>query len=213
MVAHRTYSWKEAFASSLFVRQFAFASVSLLLALLSLPYFFHEVIGPKPGRHLNDPVLQLFTPRDLSWPVFLIIYVSFFLVISNVVRKPLTLLFGLQCYLVMTIMRMASMYIFTLEPPGGMVLLRDPIIDYFFYGGETFTKDLFFSGHVSILFLLAIIEDRKRIKVIVFAGGILVGIMMLIQRAHYTVDVLAAPVICFGIARGMQYIRNTRLVV
>jgi hypothetical protein len=74
-----------------------------------------------------------------------------------------------------------------------MVPLQDPFIGHFFYSNTVITKDLFFSGHVSTLFLIFLVNPIPQLRSFFFFSTILLAILILIQHVHYTVDVLAAP--------------------
>lgn len=133
--------------------------------------------------------------------IFTLIYLSLFLVLSGLINKPYGIALGLGSYLVITIVRTITMYVFTLEPPAGIIVLQDPFIDRVAYGGNVFTKDLFFSGHVATLTLLGLVEERPWAKYCVLCCTVIVGILILIQRVHYTIDVVAAPFITYGIVK------------
>jgi len=175
--------------------------MALLTILLALPYYFHSVIGPKPGLQLQDPILNLFTPQDFSVLIFTLIYLSLFIVLWGLINKPYGIALGLGSYLVVTIVRTITMYVFTLEPPTGIIVLQDPFIDRVAYGGNVFTKDLFFSGHVATLTLLGLVEERPWAKKSVLCSTLIVGVLIIIQRVHYTIDVVAAPFITYGIVK------------
>jgi hypothetical protein len=194
-------TWKAAFKAKGFRYQFIGVLVLLIAILIYLPSFFNEVIGPKRGLVLSDFIMDFFTPEDYSWPIFLLIYAALAIVVQGVINKPAHILFGLICYLVITLLRMITMYVFTLEPPIGMIILHDPIIDKIAYGGSAFTKDLFFSGHVATLTLLAFLEHRRWVKWFVMLATFLVGSLLIIQRVHYTIDVVVAPVMVMAIAQ------------
>ncbi|MCU0368129.1 MAG: sphingomyelin synthase family protein [Cyclobacteriaceae bacterium] len=197
-------AWKEAFQAKVFRYQFIGVLVSLIAVLIYLPTFFNEVIGPKKGLVLNDFVMGLFTPQDYSWPIFLLIYASLSVVVQGVINQPAQILFGLMCYLLITLLRMITMYVFTLEPPIGIVILHDPLIDKIAYGGSAFTKDLFFSGHVATLTLLTFLERRLWVKWFVLLATLVVGFLLIIQRVHYTIDVVVAPVMVVFIALSLK---------
>lgn len=94
---------------------------------------------------------------------------------------------------------MITMYVFTLEPPEGIIPLHDPLVDAVAYGGVVFNKDLFFSGHVATLLLFVLLEERAVVKKILMVIGGLVAILILLQRVHYTIDVVAAPFVMIGV--------------
>ncbi len=196
--------WSEALQQKRFRYQLAIVVIILLLVLLYLPTYFHTVIGPKPGTVLNDSVLDFFNPSDYSWPIFLLIYFSLVLVLFSVLKKPFIILLGLKCYLAITVLRMLSMYLITLEPAEGIILLRDPLIDRIAYGGNVFTKDLFFSGHIATLTLLTLLEERALIKKLLVIITAVVALLLMIQRVHYTIDIVASPLITYATFRCLK---------
>ena len=96
------------------------------------------------------------------------------------------------------------MYVFTLEAPEGIIPLRDPLVDIVAYGGKVFNKDLFFSGHVATLTLFVLVEERSIVKKILLINSLMVAGFILLQRVHYTVDVIVAPFMSLAIFRMMK---------
>ena len=88
---------------------------------------------------------------------------------------------------------MFCMYLLPLEPPIGIIPLRDFLLENTFYSNQVMVKDLFFSGHTANLFLMALLLEHKKLKVIVFVICSIVGMMILLQHVHYTLDVIVAP--------------------
>jgi membrane-associated phospholipid phosphatase len=85
----------------------------------------------------------------------------------------------------------------------GLIGLVDPISN-FFYGEKFVTRDLFFSGHTSTVFLIFLCLPGSRDKKIALAVTIIVGFLLLVQHVHYTLDVLGALLfawIAYRIAR------------
>lgn len=104
----------------------------------------------------------------------------------------------------MDLFRMLSMYVTPLEPPLNTIDLKDPLV--FVLGtGTIITKDLFFSGHTATMLLLSLSAVNKKLKTIFLINTFIVALFMLIQKAHYSIDVIAAPfyaycsyrIICF----------------
>lgn len=199
-------SWSEAIRNKSYTIQLAIFIIVILIVVSFLPYYFHSVIGPKPGVQLNDQVLTLFPPQDHSWIIFGLIYLSLVIILQGIGSKPLSILIGIKCYLVITLLRMITMYLFTFEPPAGMISLHDPIIDVVAYGGAVFNKDLFFSGHVATLTLFILLEERPLLKKILVFNSLAVAGLILLQRVHYTIDVLAAPFITYASVLWVKYI-------
>jgi membrane-associated phospholipid phosphatase len=151
----------------------------------------------RQGVTLADPVLELINPIDLTWFTFGLIYISLILAIFSFAAKPEILLLALQSYSLLVIFRMMVMYSAPLDAPERLILLNDPFVQ-FFGSGEVLTKDLFFSGHTATLFLLFLISDKKQLKIIFLISTVLVGIAVLFQHVHYTIDVLAAPFFAYS---------------
>ena len=81
-----------------------------------------------------------------------------------------------------------------------MVLLQDKIGSFLLNGQQyPITKDLFFSGHTSTLFLMFLITQHKKVKATLLTISIIVPILLLVQHVHYTIDILAAPVFAYAI--------------
>jgi membrane-associated phospholipid phosphatase len=99
------------------------------------------------------------------------------------------------------------MYLLPLEPPAQMIPLNDPFVQ-FFGSGEILTKDLFFSGHTSTLFILFLITESKPLKNIFLTATVLVAIFVVLQHVHYTVDVIAAPFFAYTSFRIFKVIQN-----
>ena len=187
--------WKEAFKNRLFIIFLLTSLIGLVAFAAVLPHFFIEILFPKPGIILTDPILNFFIPKDWSIEIFILIYlcavVSLFFNFAN----PKAILIGLQTYVVVNFMRITSLYLFTLEAPEGIIPLSDPFLAVFAYGQPIYVKDLFFSGHISTLCVFLFIENRRVLKYFILVATIVVAVMFAWQRVHYTLDMVAAPLI------------------
>jgi len=185
----------------------------LIITVLSLAvilFIFSNFLAFVEGRQgvvLADPVLKLFNPIDLTWLTFGLIYISLIVAIFSFASKPEILLLALQSYLLLVIFRVMVMYSVPLDAPEGLILLNDPFVQ-FFGSGEVLTKDLFFSGHTATLFLLFLVSEKKYLKIIFLISTVLVGIAVLLQHVHYTVDVLAAPFFAYSSYRIVKIINE-----
>ncbi|HMK38052.1 MAG TPA: phosphatase PAP2-related protein [Bacteroidota bacterium] len=173
------------------------ASIAILVPVLFVLTHFLDAIEGRHGVELPDPVLALFPAVNLTWVTFLLIYAGVIAGLGVLTRHPRRLLLVLQGYAVMVVFRMAAMYLSPLEPPPGMIELRDPFVE-FFGGGKTLTRDLFFSGHTSTMFLLFLVVPGKRLRIAYLCSTLLVGLFVVLQHVHYAFDVFAAPFFAFG---------------
>ena len=175
---------------------FLFTLVLLAITLISFVYFltFNE---NRKGYIFNDPILNLFKPVAISEITFFITY--FFAIYGIIIsfREPALFVSLLNAYTIMTLFRMACLYIIPLEAPAAIIPLKDTFLQSTFYSGRENLKDLFFSGHTATIFLFAFAFRKKGTKILFFFGACLVGILVVLQHVHYSIDVVAAPVFAF----------------
>ena len=201
--------WRRALKNKRFVVLLFLTVLGLAAFALSLPFFFNDVLLNKLGIQLKDPILFLFAPKDWSIEIFIVLYCCTALSIIFNFENPKTVLLGTQVYVVVNFLRIVSLYLFTLEAPEGIIPLNDPFLTKVAYGKSIYVKDLFFSGHVSSLFLLFLIEQRKFLKWVFLFATILVAMMLAWQRVHYTIDILAAPLITWAVFCGFNWFNLT----
>jgi hypothetical protein len=168
-----------------------------LLAVGSITPTLFLFIQARHGFYPADFLLDFFAAHDYSIAIFSVLYVSIVIALLHLIQKPYHLLHGLLAYAILTTLRSITLLLIPLEAPTTIVLLKDPLVDRFFYDQIVITKDLFFSGHTSILFLLFLLMEQKILKVILLIACIGVAVLLLLQHAHYTIDILAAPLFSF----------------
>lgn len=183
-------SWKEFLKSKKNKTELVVTLILLAVVLASLANFLNFVEA-RQGVVLPDPILNLFNPIDLTWLIFALIYLSLISAIAALINNPKQLMFAIQLYILMVVLRIIAMYLMPLEPPLKMITLNDPLVE-FFGTGQTLTKDLFFSGHTATLFILFLVSEKKVFKIIFLISTIAVAITVLLQHVHYTIDVFAA---------------------
>jgi len=88
-----------------------------------------------------------------------------------------------------------------LGAPEGMFYLANPPSeeDKFLFSHYFFVSDLFFSGHVGNLFLSALIFRAYKFRWFGLIGSVVMGVTVLFMKIHYTIDVLAAYFITYGV--------------
>lgn len=158
------------------------------------------------GFEFNDPVLRLFSPRDLSLFTFLLTYLTALAGIIISLNKPEVFLKLLACYGIMTVIRMFCLYALPFDPPRDIIPLQDIFLRLSFYSGRDNLRDLFFSGHTATLFLFAFIFNERKLKLIFMAIAVTVGVSLIIQHVHYSVDVIAAPIFAFISVKSCEFL-------
>ena len=206
-------TWKEAFEDKKFKIYLAAWVLGLVLFIFFLPYFLNTVILYKQGMQIDDWSFKLLTPRNWSVPIFLFTIGAPNIFVLFNFKEPLVILTSIQCYVVVSFARMMSIYLFTLEAPEGIIPLVDPFLAEVAYGGnEAFNKDLFFSGHASTLFLLFLLEKRVLLKRFFLMSTILIGLLLVWQRVHYTIDILGALIVAWLVFRGIAWL-NLKTII
>ncbi len=152
-----------------------------------------------------DPLLAALPPVEVAEATFLVLYLGIAAALWALFRAPYALVRALHAYVLLLLLRMATMFAFTLEPPPGIIPLVDPVTAVFYPGGEPFLKDLFFSGHTATPVLLALAVGAGALRRALFACAAVVGALVLLQHVHWTVDVLAAPLFAWLAWRGSAF--------
>ncbi|MGD8306681.1 MAG: phosphatase PAP2-related protein [Ignavibacteria bacterium] len=200
-------TWKEIFLKK---RTELAMTISVLVILLIIFPRFLIFIESRNAFNLPDPILSLFTPIDLTGLIFSFIYICLVVGIIHFATNPDKLLIALQAYSVMLVFRMMVMYVTPLDAPETLLPLNDPFVQLF-GSGDILTKDLFFSGHTATLFLLFLITEKTYLKIIFLICTISVGISVLLQHVHYTVDVISAPFFAYASYRIVLVIKEKNL--
>lgn len=187
-------NWKEAWGDKGFSFVFSL-TLAYLIAMVVFLNRFLPYINERQGFALHDPVLAHIVPHDLSYWIFSVIYVSILAALAHLVTKPGALLRGLIALALVYSVRVLTLYFVPLAPPVGCIPLADPFILHFAYGGVLITRDLFFSGHTACMLTLALSVKKGLLKRFLFLTLAAVVVMLLIQHAHYTIDILGALVV------------------
>jgi membrane-associated phospholipid phosphatase len=198
-------SWKNNYKSRSVRYQLLF-SVIILAVVLHFYSGFLNYVEVREGFSFKDPVLGLIKPVDLTWLIFISIYLSLIAGIVILVRNPLQLTLTIQVYIVLILVRIIAMYSVPFNPPPDMIPLNDPFVQ-FFGTGKLLTKDLFFSGHTATLFLLYLVMEKKAYRRIFLMLTLVVAVSVIIQHVHYFIDVFAAPFFtfaCYKMVRGIR---------
>jgi hypothetical protein len=189
--------WKKAMSDSFFRKRLQFGLIVWVAVLISFPFFF-DYIENRNGIQLNDFILNSIPAYDVSIPTFLIIWSMFMVFLYRAIYDPTLLLLFLWGFIFLSISRFISIYLVPLNPPEQLIALRDPITNIFYGKKHGFiTKDLFYSGHTSTQFLMCLCFTKRSDKILALISTVLVGTLVLIQHVHYSIDVIAAPILTY----------------
>lgn len=188
----KDFGWADAWQDKAFRAKLITACFLAVSILLILPHFF-AMIEKRDGIVLHDWILSYLPARDFSVLVFIIIWSFSVLVLVRAIQQPqflLSILFGMIGLLCL---RMVTIYLVPLNPPVGLITMQDPLTSLTYGGRNLFiTKDLFFSGHTSNLFLFYLCLQKRGDKLAALLGTLTIAILVLVQHVHYCIDVAGA---------------------
>jgi hypothetical protein len=189
-------AWQAGWQQKVFKRKLLAGAVFMAVIICFLPVFFTH-IEHREGIELNDIILRLLKPYDVSRAIFTLNWAMSLLMLYRCVQQPNLLILFLWTMIILVLLRIASISFVHLNPPANIIALRDPLSNCFYGSTKFVSRDLFFSGHTATPFAMFLCFSKKRDKIIALVATFAAGILVLIQHVHYTVDVLAAPFFAF----------------
>jgi membrane-associated phospholipid phosphatase len=196
--------WKINWQSSVYRKKLITGLILISLILLSLP-FFYQAIEQRNGISFNDYLLSWLPAYDLSIYIFTVIWSMTLLTFSRFKQDPNIFLTFLWGFILINLSRFVSIGLVPLNAPADLIPIHDPISNQF-YGPKFITKDLFFSGHTAAMFLMFLCLKKRTDKILALIATIVIGIAVLLQHVHYTMDVVMAPVITYFLWIGSKKI-------
>jgi hypothetical protein len=199
--------WKSNLQSSDYRKKLIVGLILISFILLSLP-FFYQAVEKRNGISFNDYLLGWLPAYDLSLFIFVVIWSMALLTFSRFRQDPSIFLTFLWGFILINLSRFITIGLLPLNAPADLIPIQDPISNYF-YGPKFVTKDLFFSGHTAAMFLMFLCLKKKTDKILALLATIMIGIAVLLQHVHYTLDVVMAPVITYYLWIGSKKIVNS----
>ncbi len=158
------------------------------------------------SNYVGDIVLDNVPVLDINFIIIEVALISIVLVTLFVLYRPRYFLFTLKAVALFIIIRAVfiSLTHVGIHPesiaPG--LGLFDSIYTYL-----NFQTGLFFSGHTGLPFLVAVIFwDNKRVRYALLSLSFIFAVAVLLAHVHYSIDVLAAPFMAYGIFKIAQYL-------
>jgi PAP2 superfamily C-terminal len=190
-------NWLEALRNKSFRKNLIWGMAALSISVIFTFYFFDYIENLSGGVVMNDWVLRMIPPENVSNPIVFFEASVIILFAVRCITNPAMVITFLMAYILVLITRDITIGITQLRPPLGLIVLKDPLAGVI-YRSKLINRDLFYSGHVSLLFMLYLCSTRKADRYYILFAVISVSILLLIQHIHYTVDIACAPFFAFG---------------
>lgn len=184
--------------------------IALLLSLIFLAgcgqlfiqfLIYHQAsIDNGAGIRFNDFILELFPVGDFSIYIFGITYSCLLLFVSFRVKKASELAKFTTAYALILLTRIVTIYLIPMKEPSSLVSLNDPILYNVIFSSEI-TADLFYSGHTAFVFVMYFLSKKPIYAVL----GSILGILLMMQRVHYSIDIAVAIPFAYGIAKLVEW--------
>lgn len=173
------------------------SGTAIMLTIITLLPHFFAGIEKREGVVLNDRLLAMIPPHNVSILIFIIIWGTGALTVIRAVYKPEIYIHYVWTLIFVCIVRMICISMVALNPPVGLIPLADPLTGIF-YGEASITKDLFFSGHIASVTIVFLCLEKRNDKIIAFIAIFITAALLVIQHIHYTIDIIASPVITYA---------------
>jgi hypothetical protein len=187
------------------IRSLANALILLALAVI-FQYYASAYVNRVPSNSVGDLFLSILPVINLNLIIVEGALIAIAISILLVLAKPQYLLFTIKTVAIFIATRAVFISVTHIGIYPGQV---GPDPTGFFdrtYTGLGLEAGFFFSGHTGLPFLLALIMwDEKVWRYIYISLSIVFGAAVLFAHVHYSIDVLAAPYMAYGIFKMSQY--------
>jgi hypothetical protein len=187
------------------VRSLINALILLALAVI-FQFYASAYVNRTPSNSVADLFLSILPVVNLNFLIVECALGAIAFSIILILAKPQYLLFTLKTAAIFIATRAVFIAVTHIGIYPGQV---NPDPTGFFdrtYTGLGLEAGFFFSGHTGLPFLMALILwDKKFWRYAYLAISIIFGIAVLFAHVHYTIDVLAAPYMAYGIYKMSQY--------
>lgn len=201
-------AFKACFSDKRYVLSFVLG-LGLLVASLVISSYAVSYANDTASSPVTDIVLSNFSVRDVDGFFVNGAVVMVLFIIGVCIWNPRRIPFVLKTISVFVIVR--SLFIsmthigafptHAVINPDSQNLIRD-FIGAKLYSSFFLGNDSFFSGHTGLPFLLALLYwDKVWVRLIFIAFSLMFGVVVLLGHLHYTIDVLSAFFISYGVYR------------
>jgi hypothetical protein len=165
---------------------------------------FQELRADRLKWLFHDPMFDLLPRKDVSVVIFSLTYGSLICYFALCRKKEHMLSSLFIVYGIILLFRIITLSLLPLKEPQDMVFLHYPFLNELIYQSKI-DADLFFSGHTALMVGIFYLSGKN---VIFLISAIAVGVLLMVQRVHYSIDILAAYPFAYIAYRLAQYIQS-----
>lgn len=177
-------------------------AISIFLLALTVQYVTHKYVGSYvSGTRVGDFLLDNIPAINVDFFIIQGTLLLTLVLILLLVANPKHLLFSLKSLGLFIIIRSFFVSLTHLGANLNQISFDANTIGFKIYDLlYTTQNDFFFSGHVGIPFLFALIFWKATFwRYLFFITSFLLGVGMILGHLHYSIDVFAAPFITYSI--------------
>ncbi len=187
------------------VRSLINALILLALAVI-FQFYASAYVERTPGNSVADLFLSILPVLNLNFIIVEGALAAIAFSVILILAKPRYLLFTLKAAAIFIATRAVFIAVTHIGIYPGQVGPDPTGIFDGLYTGLGLEAGFFFSGHTGLTFLMALIFwDEKFWRYAYLVMSAIFGIAVLFAHVHYTIDVLAAPYMAYGIFKMSQY--------
>ncbi|VVB70535.1 Uncharacterised protein [uncultured archaeon] len=185
--------WKEEVRYNL---NYVLLAIAFLIAAIFVTQLAGIYADGKADVSVHDLILDNVGPYDLSFLFhYGLILVIAVLILYPLIYDPKKIHYAIGIFSLLLLVRAGFTMLTHLNQPFGAIAVSTSGPFNFL----NYSADLFFSGHTAIPFLGFLLYDDKKLKYFFLFSSIVLGITVLVMHVHYSIDVLSAYFITYGV--------------
>lgn len=199
-------SYKTFFTNKNFLISFL-SGLFLLGISLVTQFFISGYVNSLPSLPVTDLILSNIRTYDVGG---IFVYGSVVLVLVGLFvgfSRPKYLPFAMKSIALFTLIRSVFVSLTHISAFPTHIIINSSFFNAQAFNGIFTGNDLFFSGHTGLPFLLALIFwENKKLRIIFLGFSIMFAVVVLLGHIHYSIDVLSAYFITYGIFKICKYL-------